>query len=273
MIHHQTLLFRPTAPLSSAPVHIVCHWKEKWKSQSLRRVWLFVTPRTVAHQAPLSMDSPCKNTGVGCHALLQGIFLTQRLNLGLLRGRQSLYCLSHKGSWFIKVACCWVTVTFAVAWKAQVLVGQSCLPLCDSMVCSPPGPSDHGILQAKIPEWVAIPISRACCQPGAWTLVPYVAGRFFILWATREAHYCCLFPANVGLGIKATMWISHYQMNISAWCLHQNSLKSGRCRHELFKGSNTLCFKTYLFYYLLTSVAFVHIEYLPHVIYKNSFTF
>ena len=30
---------------------------------------------TVAHQAPLSMDSPGKNTGVGCHALLQGIFL------------------------------------------------------------------------------------------------------------------------------------------------------------------------------------------------------
>ena len=32
------------------------------------------TPCTVAHQAPLSMDSPGKNTGVGCHALLQGFF-------------------------------------------------------------------------------------------------------------------------------------------------------------------------------------------------------
>ena len=41
------------------------------------RVRLLVTPWTVAHQAPLSMDSPGKNTGVGCHALLQGIFLTQ----------------------------------------------------------------------------------------------------------------------------------------------------------------------------------------------------
>ena len=41
------------------------------------RVRLFVTPWTVAHQAPLSMDSPGKDTGVGCHALLQGIFLTQ----------------------------------------------------------------------------------------------------------------------------------------------------------------------------------------------------
>ena len=39
-------------------------------------------PRTVANQAPLSMgDSPGKNTGVSCHALLQGIFPTQGLNL------------------------------------------------------------------------------------------------------------------------------------------------------------------------------------------------
>ena len=44
------------------------------------RVRLFVTPWAVALQAPLSWDSPGKNTGVGCHALLQGIFLTQGLN-------------------------------------------------------------------------------------------------------------------------------------------------------------------------------------------------
>ena len=41
-------------------------------------------------------DSPGKNTGVGCHALLQGIFLTQGLNLGLLHCRQILYYLSHQ---------------------------------------------------------------------------------------------------------------------------------------------------------------------------------
>ena len=40
-------------------------------------------------------DSPGKNTGVGCHFLLQGIFLTQRLNMGLLHCRQILYCLSQ----------------------------------------------------------------------------------------------------------------------------------------------------------------------------------
>ena len=43
-------------------------------------------------------DSPGKNTGVGCHALLQGIFLTQGSNPGFLHCRQILYHLSHQGS-------------------------------------------------------------------------------------------------------------------------------------------------------------------------------
>ena len=43
-------------------------------------------------------NSPDKNIGVGCHSLLQGIFLTQRLNPGLPYCRQVLYHLSHQGS-------------------------------------------------------------------------------------------------------------------------------------------------------------------------------
>ena len=50
--------------------------------RSLSCVWLFATPWTVALQAPLSMGFPSKNTGVGCHFHLQGIFLTQGSNLG-----------------------------------------------------------------------------------------------------------------------------------------------------------------------------------------------
>ena len=44
-------------------------------------------------------------------------------------------------------------------------VTQSCLTLCDPMDCSLPGSSVHGILQAKILEWVAIPYSRGSSQP------------------------------------------------------------------------------------------------------------
>ena len=47
---------------------------------SISHVWLFVTPWTVAHQAPLSMGFPAKNTGMGCYFLLQGIFPTQGSN-------------------------------------------------------------------------------------------------------------------------------------------------------------------------------------------------
>ena len=43
-------------------------------------------------------DSPGKNTEVGCHAILQGIFPTQGLDPGLLNCRRILYCLSHQRS-------------------------------------------------------------------------------------------------------------------------------------------------------------------------------
>ena len=57
------------------------------------------TPWTIAHQALLCpWDSPGKNTGVGCHFLLQGIFLTQESYLGLLHGRWMIYQLSYEGS-------------------------------------------------------------------------------------------------------------------------------------------------------------------------------
>ena len=44
--------------------------------------------------------------------------------------------------------------------KVKVLVTQSCPTLCDPLDCSPPGPSVHGILQASILEWVAMPSSK-----------------------------------------------------------------------------------------------------------------
>ena len=61
------------------------------RAQSLQLCSLFATLWTASCQAPLSMRSPGKNTGVGFHALLQGIFLTQGSNPGLLHCRQILY--------------------------------------------------------------------------------------------------------------------------------------------------------------------------------------
>ena len=70
--------------------------KQKSKSTNLdfcmpsnfSSIQLFATLWTIAHQAPLSWDSPGKNTGMGCHALQQGIFPTQGTKPRLL-------CLLH----------------------------------------------------------------------------------------------------------------------------------------------------------------------------------
>ena len=69
----------------------------------LSHVWLFATLWTIAHQASLSMDFPGKNTGMGCHFLLQGIFPAQGSNPRLLHllqiGSQIVYnCIT---SWEI----------------------------------------------------------------------------------------------------------------------------------------------------------------------------
>ena len=67
-----------------------------------------------------------------------------------------------------------------------VLVTQSCLTLCDPMDCGPPGSVVHGIFQARIQEWVAIPFSKGSSWPRDQTQVSCTAGRFFTIWATRE---------------------------------------------------------------------------------------
>ena len=48
---------------------------------------------TVAYQPPPSMKFSRQEYGMGCHSFLQGIFLTQQLNPGLMHGRQILYHL------------------------------------------------------------------------------------------------------------------------------------------------------------------------------------
>ena len=56
-----------------------------------------------------------------------------------------------------------------------VLVAQSCLTLCDPMDCGPPFSSVHGILQAKILEWIAIAIAfseKFCISHFAWGTPP-----------------------------------------------------------------------------------------------------
>ena len=78
-----------------------------------------------------------------------------------------------------------------LTWS-EMKVAQLCLTLCDPMEYSV-----HGILQARIQEWVAFPFSRGSFQYRDRTQVSCTAGRFFTSWATREAWVF----ANVNLNV------------------------------------------------------------------------
>ena len=69
-------------------------------------------------------------------------------------------------------------------WKVKVKVSQSSPTLCDPMDYTV-----HGILQARILEWVAFPFSRGSSQPKDQTQVFLIAGGFFTNWAIREAIF------------------------------------------------------------------------------------
>ena len=133
-------------------------------------VQLFMTPWTVAHPAPLSMDSSRKNTEVGCHFLHQGIFPTQGSNphfLCLLHYRQILYLMSHQGSpLYINIAC---RAWFLPAQEHQL----SQKWLWRHMTQTPAGPSRQ------------LRVSSPCDCVGGWQL-QVSAG----CPAQKQAHIC-----------------------------------------------------------------------------------
>ena len=164
------------------------------------------------HQAPLSIGFSRQEYWSGLPLPSPGVFLTRGLNLGLQHCRQILYYLSHQGSpeiqsdllvnvqvidflvnasrrvplqnilgrlcliWFLwpLVNKSWNLRMYGV--HACMLLPQSCLTLCDSMDCSLPGSSIHGIiLQARILEWTAMPSSRESLKPRDRTCASYVS--------------------------------------------------------------------------------------------------
>ena len=78
----------------------------------------------------------------------------------------------------------------------------SCQTLCDPMDCNPPGFSGHGILQARIPEWIAMPFSRGSSRPRDRTHVSY-SGRLILyplshLGSPSHWHLICIYSALTG---------------------------------------------------------------------------
>ena len=94
-------------------------------TKSFSCVWLFVMLWTVAHQAPLSMGFSRQEYWSGCHALLQGIFLTPRLNPHILLWQVDSSPLRPPGKPFVMLLVCNVAVTSSVIlchanWKWEV---------------------------------------------------------------------------------------------------------------------------------------------------------
>ena len=167
MLYRKTLLF-------IHPIYKSLKWSESRSVMSNSRQ---------PHGLYSPWNSPRQNTGVGSLSLLQGIFPTQGSNPGLPHCRRILYQLSYKGSPRILE---WVAypssrgylpdpgielwspalqadsfTNWAIreAPKVKVKVAQSCLTLCNPMDYTV-----HGILQARILEWVAFPFSRGSSQ-------------------------------------------------------------------------------------------------------------
>ena len=103
--------------------------------------------------------------------------------------------------------------------------------LCDTMDCSLPGPSVHGISQTRILEWVAMPSSRGSSQPRDQTHISCgscVAGGFF----TPEP------PERKKVGVKL---LSHVQLFATPWMVaYQAPLSMGFSRQEYWSGCHFL---------------------------------
>ena len=142
--------------VNKTPEAPVLEVKVKWKSLSCVR--LFATPWTV-------------------HGILQARILEWvafPLSRGSFQPRDQTQVSRIAGKFFTS----WAT-------REAGMCAQSCLTLCNPMDCSLTGSPVHGIFQARILEWVAIPFSRRPSQPRDQTQVSCIAGRFFTIWATR----------------------------------------------------------------------------------------
>ena len=87
---------------------------------------------------------------------------------------------------------CWSQGTHGpFEWQFHVeirVLGWRNKNISRSACCSPPGSSAHGILQARILEWVAIPFSKGSSWPRDRNQISYTASKFLTIWATREAQ-------------------------------------------------------------------------------------
>ena len=116
-------------------------------------------------------------------------------------------------------------ITKALESESEVKITQSCLTLCD-----PRDYTVHGILQARILEWVAFPFSRGSSQPRDQSQVSRIAGGFFTSWAAREAH---------------GSW--SYWKSLTSMPLNQNDFQENLTLTVSFKNTENTLFHIYFY--------------------------
>ena len=108
---------------------------------------------------------------------------------------------------------------------------QSCPTLCNPVDCSPPGSSVHGILQARILEWVAILSSKGYSQLLSLTS-PALAGRFFIIITTTKPVCVCVCVADFSHQ-SFSVYSSFFELPEVRWafkcCIFLNTKKVIKC--------------------------------------------
>ena len=133
--------------------------------------------------------------------------------------------------------------------ESESEVAQSCPTLCDPVDCSSPGSSVHGILQARMLEWVAISFSRGSSQPRDRTQVSRIAGRHFNFWATRDFIIMCKF-----LYVSAHVYISLKKYAPFIWLLMGSISRKGK-NHWIRPGLVSISFDL-----LLSQTLFTHMD-------------
>ena len=114
----------------------------------------------------------------------------------------------------------------------KMKISQSCLTLCD-----PVGYRIHGILQARILEWVASPSCRVSFQPRDRTQVSHIAGRFFTSWAAREAPYTEIFTLIILCAHVCAQLIIRVPSFVTPWTVSfQVPLSNGFSQQEYWSG-------------------------------------
>ena len=123
-------------------------------------------------------DFPGKSTGVGCCCLLH---LAPWPGIKSAPSAVQTWSSNH----YREIGPDMYTLLMC-AFVCSVI--QSCPTLYDLMDCSLSDSSVHGILQKRILGWCAMPSSRGYSQPRDQTQISCIAGKFFIVWVTREAQ-------------------------------------------------------------------------------------